>query len=149
MVLVVRMPLLFVLYLYKSSIDNECTNVHPCVPRLPLYRDAWYSQLLAPLVRAVIDISTISYCSPALSQPEEWCAAISCVRCVVPSTKSSLLSIVAPSFNLAQRRLSMSVRSKQGALGSPRRAGHPISICMPSATVDDRCVTVVSARGGV
>jgi hypothetical protein len=38
------------------------------------------------------------------------------------------------------------VRSKQGALGSLRRADHPRPACMLSMAVGGRCVVVVSAR---
>jgi hypothetical protein len=41
------------------------------------------------------------------------------------------------------------VRSKQGALGSLRRADHPRPICMMSVAVTGRCVAVVSARRAV
>jgi hypothetical protein len=122
------------------------TNVPPWVLRLPPCRDTFSSRPFTPPVHAGIDISTISYYSPALCPPEDPCAMISCARQTLPSTNPSLLSIFVPASRLAQRRLSVPVRSKQGALGSPRRAEHPRPICMLSVAVGDRCVAVVSAR---
>jgi hypothetical protein len=42
--------------------------------------------------------------------------------------------------------LSVLMRSKQGALGSPRRADHPKSICMLSVAIGGRCVAVVRSN---
>jgi hypothetical protein len=43
----------------------------------------------------------------------------------------------------------MLVRSKQGALGSLRRADHPRPACMLSVAVGGGCVAIVSARRAV
>jgi hypothetical protein len=41
------------------------------------------------------------------------------------------------------------MRSKQGALGPPRRADHPEPACMLLVAVDGRCVALASARRAV
>jgi hypothetical protein len=74
---------------------------------------------------------------------------ISCARQTTPSTNPLLLSIFASTSRLAQRRPSVPVRSKQGALGSLRRADHPRPACMLSVAVGDRCVAIVSAKRAV
>jgi hypothetical protein len=74
---------------------------------------------------------------------------IPCALWASPSTSSSLLSIFPSTLRLAQRRPSVSVRSKQGALGSLWRADHPRSACTLSVAVGGRRVAVVSARRAV
>jgi hypothetical protein len=71
---------------------------------------------------------------------------ISSARQTLLSTNPSLLSILASTSRLAQKRPSVPVRSKQGALGSPRRADHPRPMCITSVAVGGVCVAVVSAR---
>jgi hypothetical protein len=96
-----------------------------------------------------MNISTISSCSPALCPPECPCAMISRAQSTVLSTGSSLLSIFVRTSCLSQKRASVPVRSKQGALGSLRRADHPRPVFMLSVAVGSHCVAVVSARRAV
>ena len=109
-----------------SSTANRSTrsNVPPCVPRLPYGETLFFSRLPTTHVHAGIDITTISCCSLALAPPEHPYAIIPCARLTVLWLDSSLLSIFASTSRFAQRRLSVLVRSKQGALGSLGRADH-------------------------
>jgi hypothetical protein len=61
------------------------------------------------------------------------------LMCSVDRTVDNL-SIFASTSGLAQRPLSVLMRSKQGELGSLRQAEHPILICMMSVAVGGRCV---------
>jgi hypothetical protein len=91
-------------------------------------------------------MSAVSDCSRASSLLEGQCTATSQVWCIMLSADSSMFSVIAPTCPRVWEQPSPLVRSKQGALGLPRRAEHPTSICMPSATVSDCCARVVSVR---
>ena len=128
------------------SLGQSTGNVHPCVERHPMSRNASHSRPIKSLYRKNTDMLSTCHYIPSFSLPENQYVMVSSAVWVVLSTEPLMLSIIALALRPEQTWVNTQTQSKVGPLDPSRRAQHPTSVCMLCTVVARRCCAVACAR---